>query len=248
MTIENDDDLRRLLRIGRICGEALGHMLARVEPGMTTAQLDAIGAEFVQRQGARSAPILAYKFPGFTCISLNDEAAHGVPGERVIQPGDLVNVDVSAELEGYWADTAATLIVPPARPEAERLCRFTRRALDEAIGVVRAGRPLNAIGKTVERIARKGGYSIIRELPGHGVGRSLHEKPSVLNFYHRQDRTIMHEGMVFTVEPFFSAGGGRIFTDRDGWTLRTVDRSLTAQYEHTVVVTAGEPILATAVN
>ena len=124
----------------------------------------------MQRQGARSAPILAYKFPGFTCISLNDEAAHGIPGERVIQAGDLVNVDVSAELEGYWADTAATMIVPPARPQAERLCRFTRRALDEAIGVVRAGRPLNTIGKTVERIARKGGYAIIRELPGHGGG------------------------------------------------------------------------------
>lgn len=248
MTVETAEDLRRLLRIGRICGETLYYMLGRIEPGMTTAQLDALGAAFLRQHNARSAPILAYKFPGHTCISINDEAAHGIPGDRVIQPGDLVNVDVSAELEGYWADTAATLIVPPARPEAERLCRFTRQALDEAIKVVQAGRLLNLIGKTVERIARKGGYAIIRELPGHGVGRHIHEKPSVFNFYRRDDPTLMHEGLVITIEPFFSMGSGHIYTDHDGWTLRTVDHSLSAQYEHTVVVTGDGPVLVTAVS
>jgi methionyl aminopeptidase len=248
MTIETDEDLQKLLRIGRICGETLRYMLSRIEPGMTTAQLDALGAAFLRQHNARSAPILAYKFPGHTCISINDEAAHGIPGDRVIQPGDVVNVDVSAELEGYWADTAATLIVPPARPEAERLCRFTRQALTEAIKVVRAGRPLNLIGKTVERVARKGGYAIIRELPGHGVGRHIHEKPSVFNFYRRGDRTLMHEGLVITIEPFFSTGSGHIYTDQDGWTLRTVDHGLSAQYEHTVVVTADGPILVTEVS
>ncbi len=248
MTIENDDDLQMLLRIGRICGEAVQVMLKAVGPGVTTADLDAIGAEFLKKHGARSAPILAYKFPGHTCISINDEAAHGIPGPREIQPGDLVNIDVSAELDGYWADTAASLIVPPVSPEADRLCRFTKRALDDAIKVVRAGQPLNLIGKAVERIARKGRYAIIRELPGHGVGRHIHEKPSVFNFYHRKDKTVMHEGMVFTIEPFFSMGSGRIYTGKDGWTLRTVDHSLSAQYEHTVIVTADGPILATAVN
>jgi methionyl aminopeptidase len=248
MTIENDDDLQGLLRIGKICGQTLQHMLGQVEVGMTTADLDAIGADFLAQHNARSAPILAYRFPGHTCISINDEAAHGVPGERVIQPGDLVNIDVSAELEGYWADTAASLIVPPVNPDYERLCEFTQRALKKAIRVARAGRPMNVIGKTVEQIARQGGYRIIRELPGHGVGRHIHEKPSVFNFYHRRDRTQLTDGLVITIEPFFSMGNGRIYTDPDdGWTLRASDDSISAQYEHTIVVTRDRPILATAV-
>jgi len=126
MTIENNRDLRGLMRIGQICGLALQHMLAHVEPGMTTKELDLIGAEFLKKQGAVSAPILAYNYPGYTCISLNDEAAHAVPGDRVIQPGDLVNVDVSAVLEGYWGDTGATMIVPPVRSEYQRLCEHTK--------------------------------------------------------------------------------------------------------------------------
>ncbi len=130
MTVENEKDLEALLRIGHICGLALKTMLEKVEPGMTTAQLDDIGKAILQEHNAASAPIKMYKFPGWTCISINDEAAHGIPGDREIQPGDVVNIDVSAELEGYWADTAATLIVPPAAPEHKRLCKFTQRALD----------------------------------------------------------------------------------------------------------------------
>jgi len=247
MTIENERDLQGILRIGQICGAALQHMLARIETGMTTAELDAIGAAYLKEQGARSAPILAYKFPGWTCISINEEAAHGIPGPRVIKPGDVVNVDVSAELEGYWADTAATLLVAPADPENERLCAFTRRALEKGIDAARAGRPMNAIGRAVEDVARRGGYRIIPELPGHGVGRHIHEKPSVYNFYHKRDRTRIEEGMVFTIEPFLSRGSGRIVTESDGWTLTTIDRSICAQYEHTIVISGGKPILATAV-
>jgi methionyl aminopeptidase len=247
MTIENDKDMQGLLRIGQICGLTLQHMLEYVEPGITTAQLDAIGAEYMKRHGARSAPILAYRYPGNTCISINDEVAHGIPGERVIQPGDVVNVDVSAELEGYWGDTGATVLVPPTTPEHERLCRFTRQALNDAIQVARAGRPMNVIGKAVERVARRGGYRIIHELNGHGVGRHIHEAPSVFNFNNRHDRTRLAEGMAFTIEPFLTLGDGHIFTDTDGWTLRTRDSSVAAQYEHTVVITRDQPILVTKV-
>lgn len=247
MTVESEQDIQNLLRIGQICGQALQHMLAQVEPGMTTAQLDAIGAAFLQQHNAQSAPILAYKFPGWTCISINNEAAHGIPGPRTIQPGDVVNIDVSAELEGYWADTAATLIVPPASAEHKRLCKFTQRALDRGIQAVKAGRRLNEIGKAVESVARKGGYSIIRDLPGHGVGRHIHEKPSIFNFYIPRDRAVIKDGMVFTIEPFFSMGSGRIFTERDGWTLKGSDGSVSAQYEHTIIVDGDTPILATAV-
>ncbi|MBN1562383.1 MAG: type I methionyl aminopeptidase [Anaerolineae bacterium] len=247
MTIENEKDLAALRRIGQICGLTLQHMLSKVEPGMTTAQLDDIGKEFLMKHNARSAPILAYKFPGWTCLSINDVAAHGIPGSYKIQPGDVVNVDVSAELEGYWADTAATMIVPPASPEHKRLCKFTQRALAAGIKEAKAGQRINQIGKAVEDIARRGGYTIIRALPGHGVGRHIHEKPSVYNFYNRRDKTKLTEGLVITIEPFLSMGNGRIFTEDDEWTLRAVDGSISAQYEHTVVITKDDPILITAV-
>ncbi|HEX3049341.1 MAG TPA: type I methionyl aminopeptidase [Aggregatilineaceae bacterium] len=246
MTVDNDDDLQKLLRIGQICGQALQYMLGQVEPGMTTGALDALGAEFLKKHSARSAPILAYKFPGHTCISLNDEVAHGIPGERIIQPGDIINVDVSAELEGYWADTGASMVVPPVTEEYERLCQFTRRALDEAIKTVRANRLISQVGRVVENIAREGGYHIIPELGGHGVGRHIHEKPSVHNFYNKRDKERFTEGLVFTIEPFLTPGRGHIFTAKDGWTLKTVDHTIAAQYEHTLVVTKGDPILVTA--
>jgi methionyl aminopeptidase len=245
MTIDNNDDLEKLLRIGRICALTLQHMLDQVEPGMTTAQLDAIGAAFLKSHNAQSAPILAYRFPGHTCISLNDEAAHGIPGDRVIRAGDLINVDVSAELEGYWADTGASMPVPPVRPEYERLCLFTKRARDKAISVARAGRPINAIGRAVERVARQGGYTVIQSLTGHGVGRHIHEKPTVFNFYHKRNREPLPEGLVITIEPFLTLGDGRIYTDDNQWTYRSMDGSVAAQYEHTVVITRAQPILVT---
>jgi methionyl aminopeptidase len=245
MTIDNATDLENLLRIGRICALTLQHMLDHVEPGMTTAQLDAIGAQFLKQHNARSAPILAYRFPGHTCISLNDEAAHGIPGDRVIRAGDMINVDVSAELEGYWADTGASMPVPPVQPEYRRLCEFTKRARDRGISAARAGRPIHMIGKAVERVARQGGYTIIQSLTGHGVGRHIHEKPSVFNFYQKRDREPLPEGLVITIEPFLTAGDGRLYTDPNKWTYRSMDGSVAAQFEHTVVITKEQPILVT---
>ncbi|GAB4515483.1 MAG: type I methionyl aminopeptidase [Anaerolineae bacterium] len=247
MSIDNDKDLMGLMAIGRIVGLALQHMAAEVRPGMTTAELDQIGAAFLASHGARSAPILAYKFPGHTCISINDEAAHGIPGERVIQPGDLVNIDVSAELNGYWADTGASFAVPPVTKEKQRLLDATRRALDIAIENARAGNPLNAIGKAVEQYAQKQGYHIIQELGGHGVGRHIHEKPSVPHHYNRRANDILTEGLVITLEPFLTLGDRHVRTMPDGWTLKTVKGTLAAQFEHTVVITKDRPILVTAV-
>jgi methionyl aminopeptidase len=247
MSIDNEKDLQGLLAIGRICGLAMHHMAAHVEPGMTTADLDKIGAEFLEQHGARSAPILAYKFPGHTCISINEEAAHGIPGVRVIQSGDLVNIDVSAEKDGYWADTGMSVPVPPISAEKQHLLDSTRRALEIAIENARAGLPINAIGKAVERYARQQGYQVIQELGGHGVGRHIHEKPSIPNYYNRRANQTLTEGLVVTLEPFFTTGARHIVKMPDGWTLRTRDGSLAAQFEHTVVITSGRPILVTAV-
>lgn len=248
MSIDNDRDIRALMKIGRIVTLTMRHMAESLEPGITTKALDEIGAAFLASHGARSAPILTYDYPGHTCISINDEAAHGVPGDRVVQPGDLVNIDVSAELDGYFADTGGSYPVPPVTPEKQRLLDTTKKALDAAIDAVRAGEPINVIGKAVESVARPAGYKIIRELGGHGIGRKLHEPPhAVPHHYVRRNRFKLREGMVLTLEPFLTTGAIHVDTDPDGWTLRTTDGSLSAQYEHTVIITKGKPILVTAV-
>ncbi|MFW5748620.1 MAG: type I methionyl aminopeptidase [Chloroflexota bacterium] len=247
MTIEGQRDLLGMMEIGRICGLAVLHMAGHLAPGITTKELDAIGAAFLKKHGARSAPILAYRFPGHTCISINDEAAHGIPGDRVIQPGDLVNIDVSAEKNGYWGDTGSSFGVPPVSPQKQALLDATRKALDIAIEHARAGVPISEIGRAVEGFARKQGFQVIEELGGHGVGRHIHEKPSVPHHYNKRARQRLKEGQVITLEPFLTTGARHIKTMPDGWTLKTVDGSLSAQFEHTVVITNDKPILVTAV-
>lgn len=248
MSIESERDLLGLLRIGRIVGLCMQEMIGALRPGITTVELDAIGAKFLKSNGARSAPILTYNYPGWTCISINDEVAHGIPGKRVVQPGDLVNIDVSAELDGYFADSGASIPVPPVAPEVQMLCDCTQEALNSAIRAARAGERMNAIGRAVQNVAEKCGLNIIRDLNGHGVGRKLHEEPrNVFNYYTHRAKNRLVNGMVFTLEPFLTFGSGRIYTESDGWTLKTEDHKLGCQYEHTVVITEDEPILVTAV-
>jgi len=248
MTVKNNKDLQGILRIGQICGLALQYMLSKVEPGISTRQLDDLGKAFLQKHNAFSAPITAYKFPGWTCISVNDEVAHGIPDDYVIQPGDMVNIDVSAVLEGYWGDTGASMPVPPVPPHYAKLCKMTKVALNKGIAAARADKPIAEVGKAVQAIAKKNGYRIIRELSGHGVGRGIHENPTVPNFYTRRMRGRFKDGQVVTIEPFFALGRGKVKTDDDGWTLRTTDGSIAAQYEHTVVITQDKAILVTKVD
>ncbi len=249
MKIESDRDLRGMKRIGEICGLTLRLMLDSAETGMSTRDLDDIGRDFMLKMGAVSAPIQAYEFPGYTCISLNDEAAHGVPRkDRFLRAGDLLNVDVSAMLEGYWADTGATIILPPARADFLTLCRSTRSALQLAIELARPGQRARTIGRAIETFAKRRGYRTLRQLGGHGVGRHIHEEPSIPNFYNWRNRQRLEDGMALTLEPFLNMGRGRIETAENGWTLRTVDGSVSAQYEHTVIINGDEPILVTEVD
>jgi methionyl aminopeptidase len=248
MIVRNQKELDALRRIGEICGEALKHMMAHVEPGISTLELDQIGAAFLKQHNAASAPITAYKYPGWTCISLNDEAAHGIPSKRLIKAGDVVNIDVSAVLEGYWADTGASMLVPPINKRYEKLLADTHSALYAGIKAARAKQPVYEIGRAVEALANKGNYRIIRQLSGHGVGRHIHEEPNVPNFFTRKANDMLVDGLVITIEPFFNLGRGLIVTDRDKWTLRTPDRSISAQFEHTVVIMGDEPILITKVE
>src|SRR5918994_882223 len=208
MTIDGDDDLAGLRRAGRAVAEARDAMLAAVEPGGTTADLDAVGRAVLRAHGARSAPQLAVGFPAATCVSVNDEAAHGIPSPaRALRAGDLVNVDVSAELDGYWADTGASAPVGAVAPVAARLLAATREAQADAMAAARAGRPMRHVGRAVQRCARRHGFTVIANLCGHGVGGSLHESPSVPSIEDPPDRTMLWEGLVLAVEPFLATGG-----------------------------------------
>ncbi len=246
MTIGSEDELEKLKAVGRIVADILRTMGACLEPGMTTRELDELGRARFEALGARPAPELAYGFPGATCISVNHEIAHGVPGDRKIAAGDLVNIDVSAEKDGFFADTGATFPVPPTSAAQQALCRATRQALKQAIAKVRTGRPLNAIGRTIEGLARRRGYSIVLNLQSHGVGGALHEEPGhIPSYYDPSDRRAMTEGLVFTIEPFLSTGATWAEETGDGWTLATDPQYMTAQYEHSLVATRRGAIVLT---
>jgi methionyl aminopeptidase len=246
MTVETEDDVAALKRIGRIVSCVLHQMLDAAEPGMTTRELDSLGERLLESYGARSAPKLTYGFPGSTCISINEEAAHGIPGDRVIRAGDVLNVDVSAELGGYFADTGGTKIVPPTTPQKTRLCHAARTALEQAMKGARAGQPINRIGAAIERTAKRYGFKIIENLGSHGLGRALHEAPEhIPGYYDPTDRRILRDGMVITIEPFLSTKSRVVTESSDGWTLIGTHGNLSAQYEHTMIITMGEPIVVT---
>ena len=246
MSIEGPDDLEGLRRIGAIVARARDAILQEVRAGVTTAELDEVGRDVLLSHHARSAPQLAYNFPGYTCISVNDALAHGIPSKKqVLREGDLVNVDVSAELDGYWADTGASAPVGTVAPRLRQLLWTTREAQAEAMQQARAGQPLNRIGSVIEKRAKKHGFRVVRTLGGHGVGRHIHEPPHVSNVYEAKDKTVLWEGLVLTIEPFLTMRATDVIESDDGWTLRTPDGSVGAQFEHTFVVTKDRPIVLT---
>lgn len=246
MSINSEKDLEGLRKIGRIVARCLQHMQLKMEPGMTTGELDAIGGSFLELHGARSAPRLTYNFPGNTCISVNEEAAHGIPGSKILRAGDLVNIDVSAELGGYFADTGGSAILPPERKLHLQICTTARRALENAMLVARDGVRLNRIGYAIEEEAKRNGFTVIENLGSHGVGRALHEEPGFIpGFYDKSDRRKLTEGQVITIEPFISSGAHEVYDNGDGWTLITDPGVFTAQYEHTLVITKGMPLVMT---
>ncbi|MDH5409317.1 MAG: type I methionyl aminopeptidase [Gammaproteobacteria bacterium] len=246
MTIETDDDLQQLQIIGRIVAQILQEMMLRAEPGMTTFELDQIGRALLEKYGAQSAPKLSYNFPGYTCISINEEAAHGIPGARVINAGDVINIDVSAERNGYFADTGGTFVMPPSSPLKNRLCHATKLALTQATNEAKAGQALNRIGKAIQKVAKQKNFKIIKNLCSHGVGRSLHEEPKEIpGYFAPNDHRILHHGQVITIEPFLSTKSRMVTEKEDGWTLAGSADNLSAQYEHTMVITKGQPILLT---
>lgn len=246
MTVENQRDIDGILKVGRLVALVRDAMLDAIEPGVTTAELDQLASGQFERYGAKSAPQLMYNFPGATCISINQEAAHGIPGPRVIQAGDVVNVDVSAELDGYFADTGGTKVVPPSDRIKSRLCHATRLALKAAMAEARAGQPINRIGLVIQQTAKAHGFRTIKNLAGHGLGRSLHETPEgIVSYFDRRDTRKLQLGQVIAIEPFLSTISTHVDETGDGWTLVGHPNNLSAQFEHTIIVTRGLPIVAT---
>jgi methionyl aminopeptidase len=246
MIVESEQDIKSLKAIGHVCAMALQKMIKEAKPGMTTLELDNIGSEFLKKEGATSAPQAMYQFPGATCISISPIIAHGIPDSHVLKEGELINIDVSAEMGGYFGDTGASMVVGKSIPQYEKMFEATKSALAKALQIAKAGEPLNLIGKTIQDEAKRNGFNVIMDLTGHGIGHKLHEDPSeVFNFFNPNDRRMLTDGLVLAIEPFLTTGKGRVVEKKDGWSLQTIDKSIAAQFEHTIIVTKNEPIILT---
>ena len=246
MIVKNDEEIAGLKDIGKVVALIRDELIARTKPGVTTKELDDYAGELFEKHGAISGPKGEYDFPGFTCISVNEEVAHGIPGNRVIQDGDLVNIDVSGSKNGYFADTGLSIVVGEGNEKLQHLCDTAQKAFEDGLKKIKAGAKLSIIGKVVNRTADQNGYTVIKNLTGHGVGRALHEKPDhILNYFDPWDTQLLKEGMVLAFEPFISTGSEEVVELGDGWTYVTPDKSLVAQCEHTLIVTKGEPIILT---
>jgi methionyl aminopeptidase len=244
MSIETEEELDGLRRAGHVVAVVLRELRRRVQPGVTTGELDALAGRVFARHGARSAPKLVYDAPSEIFISVNDEAVHGVPGRRRLRRGDLVKLDVTAELDGFYADACVTVPVGPVSPRSARLMRAADAALKAGLVAATHAAPVRAISQAVADEARRHGVSPLEELGGHGIGRTIHEAPSVPNTP-SDDPARLHAGLVITIEPILGAGGPGIRLGDDGWTISTADGAAAAHVEHTIVVTGGAPLVLT---
>jgi methionyl aminopeptidase len=246
MSITGPEELTGLRAAGVVVRRMLDAMKEAVSPGITTAELDEVGAAVMRQLGARSAPALVYNFPGVSCISVNDEVVHGIPGRRRLQDGDLVKLDATVERDGFMADAAIAVPVGIVSDEDTLLVKCAEKAFNEAMRFACVGHRISEIGRSIEHEVHRSGFSVIRELGGHGIGRTIHEPPNVPNYPDPLANQVLTEGLVMTVEPILAAGRGRVFVAKDGWTVRTGDRRKSAHFEHTLVITNGQPMLLTA--
>ena len=240
-------ELERMREAGRLVGEVLTELTAAVAPGVSTAELDEIAERRIRQAGATPAFKGYHGYPATICASINDEVIHGIPsGRRVLAEGDVISIDVGAALDGYYGDSAVTLPVGPVSEQAATLLRVTEESLYKAIEQARPGRRVSDIGHAVQRHVEAFGFSVVREFVGHGIGVRMHEEPQVPNYGEPGHGPRLAEGMVLAIEPMVNAGKPAVKVLADGWTAVTRDGSLSAHFEHTVAVTAGEPWILTA--
>jgi methionyl aminopeptidase len=238
-------EIDTMARAGRIVADTLALLEERIQPGVTTAELDAAAEEFIRSRGGEPT-FKGYKgYPAATCLSPNDMVVHGIPGKRRLADGDILSVDVGVTLEGFVADSAWTFPVGSISPEAQRLLDACKAALDAGIEQARVGNSIGDISQAVQTVTEAAGFSVIRSLVGHGVGRSMHEDPQVPNFVSSYRGPELKEGMTIAIEPMITAGAPDVFIHEDEWSISTSDGSLAAHFEHTVAVTAEGPRILT---
>jgi methionyl aminopeptidase len=246
MTIRTDQEFEGMRQAGRAVAHALEMARNAVEPGINTLELDLICANALREFGARSAPQLEYNAPSWAFFSINDAVVHGLPSRVPLREGDLLKIDVTAELNGFMSDAAITVPVGQISGRSRQLVRCTEQALQRGLEVARAGNRIGQISHAVSNAVRKQGFRLARGLCGHGIGRSLHEAPDVPNEFDKRNNDWLEEGLVITIEPMVTAGTSQVFTDDDGWTIRTTDGSSAAHFEHTIMVTRNAPVILTA--
>lgn len=250
MIISSDKDLKGITEASKVVAKILFELRSRARAGINTAELDHIAGELMNSYGARSAPKLIYDFPGNTCISLGTCYAHGVPNKNtVLKNGDLINIDVSAELHGYFADNGCSFVVGNIENEHSHLIRTSQSILAMAINSIRSGVKLSAIGKLIHEESKKSGYTVIKDLTGHGIGKSLHEEPKeILNYYSFFDNRAFLNGQVIALETFISTKSNYSVKDPDGWSLRGNKGGFIVQHEHTILVRDHKAIILTENN
>ncbi|MGJ7251699.1 type I methionyl aminopeptidase [Morganella morganii] len=239
ITIKTEDDIAKMRVAGRLAAEVLEIIAPHVVPGVSTGELDRICHEHITvKQQAISACLGYHGFPKSVCISVNDVVCHGIPSEdKILKNGDIVNIDVTVIKDGFHGDTSAMFIAGKPTIQGERLCRVTQESLYLALRMVKPGIRLRTIGAAIQKFAEGHDYSVVRDYCGHGIGEGFHEEPQVLHYDGDDGGVVLKKGMAFTIEPMLNTGDYRIRTMKDGWTVKTKDRGLSAQYEHTLVVT-----------
>jgi methionyl aminopeptidase len=245
MTLKSPQEIAKMRAAGRIVAQALEAMRAAVRPGITTAQLDAIGEATIRKAGATPSFKGLYQFPASVCVAVNDEVVHGIPGKRALKGGDIIKLDTGALLDGWHGDATITVPVDAIDEESQRLVDATYGALFAGIAQCRPGKRIGDIGHAIQEYAESRGYGVVRQYVGHAIGRKIHEDPQVPNFGDPGTGTLLRKGMVLTIEPMLTVGTYETHTLPDKWTVVTNDGKRAAQFEHTVAITDGDPEILT---
>ncbi|GAB2813347.1 type I methionyl aminopeptidase [Ferruginibacter profundus] len=250
MSITKESELAGMKKASEAVALTLKEMRKFAQPGITTKELDNYGGRLLEEMGAKSAPYLTYGFPGYTCISVNNEFCHGIPSDKkILAEGDLINIDVSAELDGFWSDNGASFVLGEDLHQHQKLIEASKQILHKAVYSIKGGVRIADIGYLIETEAKKRGYKVIKNLTGHGIGKSLHEEPGeIANYRDRFNTTRFKKNSVVAIETFISTTSTYTETLNDGWTMVGNKGGFMAQHEHTIVVTEGAPIVLTAMN
>ncbi len=245
--LKNRNQIDKMRIAGRLTKAALNYLGENLKPGISTAYLDRLACDFIRKNGGEPSFLNYHGYPSSVCVSVNDEVVHGMPGERIINEGDIVSIDIGAYIGGYHGDCAKTFAVGEISDDAKKIIEVTRASFYEGLKYAVAGKRIGDISHAIQSYAEERGCSVVRDLVGHGIGEAMHEDPSVPNFGNAGRGVRLVKGMTLAIEPMINLGGYKVTTDANGWTVRTSDGSLSAHYENTILITDGEPeILTTA--